>query len=79
MSNINGYCPKCGFDFDGDLVVETFLNQGKSQEEAEETASHCAGFSKHGLLNRWSRKIGIYDLHKDRTTNYQCPERKETF
>lgn len=78
-TNINGYCPACGVCLDGDLVLETFLKQGKPFSTALEWAKHYCGYSTHGLNNRWGRKICVYDLELDRTTHYQCPDCKESF
>lgn len=73
-TNINGYCPHCNADLDGDLVIDYPLNQGKTMEEAIEYASNYAGWQQHGENNRWGRQIGIYDMGKDRTTGYKCPD-----
>ena len=50
-----------------------FIKQGKTEEEAIKSASNYAGWNKHWINNRWSRKIGLYDLQKDRTTKYKFP------
>lgn len=72
--NINGYCPHCKADLDGDLVVETFIKQGMSREKAEESASHYYGWKQHGLQNRWGRKIGLSSITHDRIMEWQCPD-----
>jgi hypothetical protein len=70
--NINGYCPHCKVSFDGELIVDTFIEQGNTREEAIKSASHYAGWEQHGELNRWSNKISIYDIDRDRTVQYKC-------
>lgn len=75
--NINGYCPHCNSDMDGELIVDTFIKQGKIEEEAIKYASNYAGWDQYGIDNRWSRKIGLYDLQKDRTIKYKCPDCNE--
>jgi hypothetical protein len=72
--NINGYCPHCNANMDGDLVIDYPLSQGKTMEEAIEYASSYTGWGKHGILNRWGRQIDIYDMRKDRTVAYKCPD-----
>lgn len=74
MKNINGYCPHCNADLDGDLVINYPLSQGKTMEEAIEYASCYVGWGEHGKENRWYRAIGQYDMIKDRTTHYICPD-----
>jgi hypothetical protein len=72
--NISGYCPYCKVSFDGDLVINYPRSQGKSYEEILEYARCYAGFTEHGLDNRWSRKISIYCTDRDRTISYRCPD-----
>lgn len=69
-ANENGFCKHCGADFDGGDIKQTFIAQGKTDEEAAEIASHYSG-------TKWGRQIGIYDLSEDRTVNTQCPDCKE--
>ena len=35
MSNINGNCPHCNADLDGDLVIDYPLSQGKTMSKDE--------------------------------------------
>lgn len=70
--NINGFCPQCNADFDGDLIVDTFLKQGNSKEEALSSAQHFTGWDEHKELNRWSKKISIYNHIKDKAMSYRC-------
>lgn len=72
--NINGYCPHCNANLDGDLVISYPLSQGKTQEETIDYAKYYAGWEEHGLENRWGRQIAIYDLKSDRTVRYRCPD-----
>ena len=74
MTNINGYCPHCNADLDGDLVIDYPLSQGKTKEEAIAYVINYSGWTEHGELNRWDRRIGIYDMSRDRTTHYVCPD-----
>jgi ssDNA-binding Zn-finger/Zn-ribbon topoisomerase 1 len=74
VSNINGYCPHCNADLDGDLVINYPLTQGKTMEEAFEYASFYAGWDEHKERNRWGRAVALYDIHKDRTAAYRCPD-----
>lgn len=72
MSKNEDNCPYCKTSFDGGSILQTFLDQGKSQEEAEKSAAMYGG-------TRWSRKINIYDRDKDRTVQYKCPDCGKTW
>lgn len=72
--NINGYCPHCNANLDGELIIETFMQQGRSREEAEKSASNYAGWDEHGQNNRWGRRIGISSLKHDRVMEWLCPD-----
>lgn len=74
MSNINGYCPHCNADLDGDLVINYPLRLGKSVDEALHYASTYRGWDEYGIKNRWNRSRGIYDANLDRTTENECPD-----
>lgn len=67
-------CPSCDVSLDGDLVIDTLIEQYDNYEEALRAASMYAGFKEHGLENRWSRRISIYNLNKDMTDKYRCPD-----
>lgn len=77
--NINGYCPHCNADLDGDLVINYPLSQGKTMGEALEYAKSYEGWKKHRAFNRWGRAIALYDIDKDRTTAYRCPDCQGTW
>ncbi len=79
MSNIHGYCPFCSANLDGDLVINYPLTEGKTMEEALEYAKNYSGWSEHKEKNRWGRVIGLYDIRKDRTTAYKCPDCEKTW
>lgn len=72
--NIHGFCPHCNANLDGDLVIEYPLSQGKSIDEALAYAKNYCGWEKHGLLNRWGRKIGQSSMKEDRVTGWVCPD-----
>jgi len=74
--NIHGYCPHCKADLDGDLVINYPLSQGEDMAEAVRFASAYAGFKEYGLANRWGRAIGVYDMGRDRTVEWECPDCK---
>jgi DNA-directed RNA polymerase subunit RPC12/RpoP len=79
MSNVNGFCPHCKADFDDNLIYDTFINQGKTKEEAIKCAKYYEGWEQYGPANRWSRAIGISSLELDRTTGYMCPDCHKEF
>jgi hypothetical protein len=72
--NINGHCPHCNADLDGELVIDYPLKQGKSMDKAIEYAKHYAGWGEHGVANRWGRRIGISSMKYDRVMEWQCPD-----
>lgn len=74
MSNINGTCPYCNANLDGDLVIDYPLSQGKSMDEALAYAAMYAGWNEHGEANRWGRAISLYSVEKDRTIGWRCPD-----
>ena len=70
--NEHGYCPNCGINFDGDLIFDTFMERYEGDEEkALETASMYGATKTKG---RWGHKIAIYNLEKDMTTRWKCPD-----
>lgn len=69
--NEHGYCPKCNANMDGGDILEHFRSQDGNEERAKETASH---YGYEPGRTQWCRAIGIYDLDKDRTVQWQCPE-----
>lgn len=79
MSSIHGFCPHCNASLDGDLVIDYPLSQGRSREEALAYATMYAGWNEHGEANRWGRAIALYDIGKDRTTAYRCPDCQGTW
>lgn len=79
IKNINGYCPHCNANLDGDLVINYPLEQGKTKEEAIEYASKYAGWTEYGEQNKWNRAIGHYSMEEDRTTGWGCPDCKKTW
>jgi hypothetical protein len=72
--NINGYCPHCKANLDGDLVIDYPLSQGKTHAEALDYARHYSGWNKHGEKNRWGRAIALYSVRGDRTYAHRCPD-----
>lgn len=81
-------CPKCGSDWDGGSILETFIKQrdegvkcwkdmSDEQIEKEMKESYSPPY-------RWSRKIGIeldynHPKHYDGISYWQCPDCKTTF
>lgn len=74
MSNINGYCPSCSADLDGDLVVDYPKSQGRYPAECIDYARCYAGWNEHGELNRWGRAIAHSSYKQDKVTSYHCPD-----
>lgn len=84
----HGRCPKCDADLNGDSIWQTgfrlALTTGgdtwpsvpaerlsEAEARADRYASHYGATREHG---RWGRQIGIYDMDKDRTVRWRCPD-----
>jgi len=64
-------CPNCENNLEGDLIYETFLAKYSDEQKAIKTAKMYGATKTEG---RWGREIGIYDMDKDRTVSYRCPD-----
>ena len=73
MQNQHGYCPNCGMDFDGGLIWDTGLEMYEDEELADDYAK---AYGATRTTGRWSKCVGIYDMRKDMTTSWMCPECK---
>ena len=72
QQNEHGYCDNCGMDFDGGLIWDTIFNSCKSEEEADKRAMEFYKATRtHG---RWGKHIAVYDMEKDRTVSFMCPQ-----
>jgi hypothetical protein len=67
----HGTCPACGTSWEGGLVWDHFFEETKSEEEATRIAEMYGATRTEG---RWGRQVGLYDMMKDRTVGYQCPD-----
>lgn len=74
---MNKFCPHCCVSLLGEKIIDVFLKQGKTYDQALEWARLYKGFEEYGIENRFGREIGIYDIEKDRTVYYICPDCKE--
>lgn len=77
--NKHDNCPHCRADLNGELIIDTFKNMGKTDEEALASAKQYSGWGEYGVNNRWGRQIAIYDIDKDRTVKYKCPDCGQTW
>jgi len=64
-------CPKCTSNLEGGLVFDTFMEQYNDEAKALEVASMYGATKTTG---HWGREIGIYDMEKDRTVSWRCPD-----
>lgn len=71
---INNCCPYCETSLDGELIIDTFIEQGKDYNTALKYAKSYVGWEQHGLANRWNRLISIYCVYKDKTIMFKCPD-----
>ena len=71
--NEHRYCPNCGVSLDGGSIWETGLKMHGTEEAADKYAAEYGATRTKG---QWGREIGIYDMIKDRTVSWQCPDCK---
>lgn len=69
--NDHGYCPNCGISLTGGSIWETFFEKYGTERQADETA---ALYGATRELGTWGRAIGLYDIAKDRTVSWKCPD-----
>jgi len=88
VTDDHGSCPNCGADLNGGSIWETGLQfamttgndtwpsvPATSNEEALARADkYAAAYGATRTKGRWGRAIGIYDLEKDRTVRWRCPD-----
>ena len=76
-------CPKCGADWDGGSILETFIKQrdagaeyrkGQTDEQSEEGMKQV-----YAPPYRWGRQIGIETPGYDGISYWQCPDCGKTF
>lgn len=70
--NDHGHCPACKADMNGGSIWETMLEKSGGDEAEADRSAEMYGATR--TSGRWGRKIGLYDLRKDMTTHYQCPD-----
>lgn len=68
----NRTCPHCKSNLNGDRIIDTFIEQGKSKEEALLLAQNYEGWEELGEENRWGREIGENNIRGPIT--YRCPD-----
>jgi hypothetical protein len=71
MKNEHGYCPNCNADLDGGSVWVHFFKETGSEAEADRIAEMYGATREKG---QWGRAVALYDLEKDRSAAYQCPD-----
>jgi hypothetical protein len=69
--NEHGYCPNCNKDLDGTLIWDSFFDMYGDVDKADESASMYGATREKG---KWGLKIGIYDMDRDMTTHWKCPD-----
>ena len=69
--NEHGYCPNCNTDLDGGLIWEYFYKEYGSEAKADDYAK---GYGATRTTGKWGRAVGYYDMKKDRTTGWTCPD-----
>lgn len=84
----HGNCPHCGACLDGESIWETGLRmarEGRHYEQCDVPAKdkdeayaladkYAACYGADRTKGRWGRAIGIYDIDRDRTVKWKCPD-----
>lgn len=70
-------CPSCNSNLEGTDIYETFLEQYKDHVKAHDAAV-MYGWTEESP-KKWCRAIGVYDMRKDRTSHWQCPDCKHVW
>lgn len=65
-------CPKCKCSLESDDVYQYYLDCGYTPENALKCAESY-GWSAE-KPTRFNRVTGIYDIDRDRTTHWKCPD-----
>lgn len=65
------HCPMCNNNLEGELMYDTFFKQHHNEQKALEYAAMYGATKTEG---RWGRQLGTYDLTKDETIGYCCPD-----
>lgn len=69
----HGNCPNCNANLNGELIWNTFYEQSGDEAEADVSSAMYGATRTKG---HWGRQMSIYDMGKDRTVAYQCPDCK---
>lgn len=69
--NEHGYCPNCNLNLDGGSIWDHFFQESGSEVEADRIAAMYGATREKG---QWGRNIGIYDMDRDMTVAWRCPE-----
>lgn len=84
--NDHGSCPHCGADLNGGSIWEYFYKALQEtgyyhdaspipSDEAEKEADRiAANYGATRTEGQWGRQIGIYDMERDRTVEWECPD-----
>ena len=70
--NDHGHCPACKADMNGGSIWETMLEKSDGDEAEADRKAEMYGATR--TSGRWGRKIGLYDIGRDRTMQYMCPD-----
>ena len=74
--NEHGCCPSCNTNLDGGSIWQHFFEKSGSETEADITAAMYGATRERG---QWGRAVAIYDIQRDRATQYECPDCKHVW
>jgi hypothetical protein len=72
MSLRSDECPNCKVSLNGALIWDHFYEVTGDEKEADRISSMYGATRTNGRCFR--REIGIYDMDKDITVSFRCPD-----
>ena len=63
-------CPHCNYDLDGELIYETFIKKGYSEERSIEIAEMYGATKTSG---KWQNEISVSEGYTGEFLYYMCP------
>lgn len=72
MTSKDNTCPNCNVSLDAELIWNHFYELMGDEKEADRVAAMYGATRDNG--RRFRREIGIYDMGRDMTVAFRCPD-----
>ena len=69
-------CPNCKANLVGEGIWDYFFKKYNDEKKAD---TYAAMYGADRTKGNFGRAIGIYDVYKDMTTQWHCPDCKHTW